>query len=57
MARKPMIAGNWKMYKTSGEGAILIQNVEPLVSDDDRAHHLGHVGDQSFLCSASTSRT
>jgi len=33
MARKPMIAGNWKMYKTSGEGAILIQNVEPLVSD------------------------
>jgi len=27
-----MVAGNWKMYKTAGEGAILTQNVEPLVS-------------------------
>jgi len=32
MARRPMVAGNWKMYKTAGEGAILTQNVEPLVS-------------------------
>ena len=31
--RKPMIAGNWKMYKTSGEGAILVQDVAELVSD------------------------
>jgi triosephosphate isomerase len=28
MGRKPMIAGNWKMYKTAGEGAILVQNLE-----------------------------
>ncbi len=27
MGRTPMIAGNWKMFKTSGEGAILVQNV------------------------------
>lgn len=33
MARRPMVAGNWKMYKTAGEGAILTQNIEPLVSD------------------------
>ncbi|MDA3935290.1 MAG: triose-phosphate isomerase [Actinomycetota bacterium] len=32
MARKPMIAGNWKMYKTSGEGAILMQALESSVS-------------------------
>ncbi len=31
VGRKPMIAGNWKMYKTSGEGAILVQNLEELV--------------------------
>lgn len=31
MGRKPMIAGNWKMYKTSGEGAILIQNLDQLI--------------------------
>ncbi|MDZ4170408.1 MAG: triose-phosphate isomerase [Coriobacteriia bacterium] len=28
MARRPMIAGNWKMYKTSGEGAILLQHLD-----------------------------
>lgn len=28
MTRTPMIAGNWKMYKTAGEGAILTQNLE-----------------------------
>jgi len=32
MGRKPMIAGNWKMYKTSGEGAILVQDLEERVS-------------------------
>jgi triosephosphate isomerase len=31
MARKPMIAGNWKMNKTAGEGVILVQNTEPKV--------------------------
>lgn len=30
-SRRPMIAGNWKMYKTSGEGAILVQNLEERV--------------------------
>jgi len=32
MARRPMVAGNWKMHKTAGEGAILTQRIEPLVS-------------------------
>ncbi len=32
MARWPMVAGNWKMHKTAGEGAILTQNIDPLVS-------------------------
>jgi len=32
MGRKPMIAGNWKMYKTSGEGAILVQDLDERVS-------------------------
>lgn len=31
--RRPMIAGNWKMYKTAGEAAILVQNLEEKVSD------------------------
>lgn len=31
MARKPMIAGNWKMYKTAGEGAILVQHLDERV--------------------------
>jgi triosephosphate isomerase len=31
--RTPMVAGNWKMYTTSGEGAILIDRVQDLVSD------------------------
>ncbi|MDY0087787.1 MAG: triose-phosphate isomerase [Coriobacteriia bacterium] len=33
MARQPMVAGNWKMYKTAGEGAILTQNIDVLVSE------------------------
>ena len=31
MGRTPMIAGNWKMYKTAGEGAILVQGIEERV--------------------------
>jgi len=31
--RKPMVAGNWKMYTTSGEGAVLIDRVQDLVAD------------------------
>lgn len=33
MHRKPMVAGNWKMNKTAGEGAILVQNLENVASD------------------------
>ena len=28
MDRRPMVAGNWKMYKTAGEAAILVQDME-----------------------------
>jgi len=31
--RTPMVAGNWKMYTTSGEGAVLIDRVQDLISD------------------------
>jgi len=31
--RTPMVAGNWKMFTTSGEGAILIDKVQDVVSD------------------------
>lgn len=31
--RKPLVAGNWKMYTTSGEGAVLVQDVAELVED------------------------
>lgn len=30
--RMPMVAGNWKMYKTAGEGAMLVQDIEERVS-------------------------
>ncbi len=33
MARTPMIAGNWKMYKTAGEGAILMQNLDERIEE------------------------
>lgn len=33
MSRKPFVAGNWKMFKTAGEGAILVQKLEGLASD------------------------
>ncbi len=29
--RMPMVAGNWKMHKTAGEGAILVQRIEERV--------------------------
>jgi triosephosphate isomerase len=32
-SRTPMVAGNWKMYTTSGEGAVLIEHVQDVVSD------------------------
>jgi triosephosphate isomerase (TIM) len=32
-SRTPMVAGNWKMYKTSGEGAILVQDLAQVVAD------------------------
>ena len=34
MARKPMIAGNWKMYKTPGEAAALSQEIDNWLGDD-----------------------
>jgi triosephosphate isomerase len=33
MARKPIIAGNWKMYKTAHEAATLVEQLWPLISD------------------------
>lgn len=33
MSRKPFVAGNWKMHKTAGEGAILTQKIEPRAED------------------------
>ena len=32
VARKPMMAGNWKMFKTAGQGAILMQDLEERIS-------------------------
>jgi triosephosphate isomerase len=34
MGRKPMIAGNWKMYKTPGEAAILAQAIDDLLGEE-----------------------
>ncbi|MCL2882012.1 MAG: triose-phosphate isomerase [Coriobacteriia bacterium] len=31
--RKTMVAGNWKMFKTAGEAAILVQNLEDVAHD------------------------
>jgi triosephosphate isomerase len=36
MDRKMLIAGNWKMYTTSGEGAVLIQDLAELVRESWR---------------------
>ena len=36
-SRKPLIAGNWKMYKTSGEGSVLVSDVVDAIrgTEDD----------------------
>jgi triosephosphate isomerase (TIM) len=34
MGRKPMIAGNWKMYKTPAEAVVLAQGIVDLLGDD-----------------------
>jgi len=34
MGRMPMIAGNWKMYKTPGEAAVLAQAIDDFIKDD-----------------------
>ena len=34
MGRKPMIAGNWKMYKTPGEAAVLAQSIDDLLGEE-----------------------
>ena len=33
--RKPVIAGNWKMFKTSGEAASFVEKLRPLVAHSD----------------------
>ena len=35
MARRPFIAGNWKMNMTAESGAALIKELIPLVKDAD----------------------
>lgn len=34
MSRTPMIAGNWKMYKTPGEAVALVQEIDNLLLDE-----------------------
>jgi triosephosphate isomerase (TIM) len=36
MSRKPMMAGNWKMYKTPAETHAFFEMFKPLVADGDR---------------------
>jgi triosephosphate isomerase (TIM) len=36
MGRKPVIAGNWKMYKTIAEAAAFVRDLRPLVARTDR---------------------
>jgi triosephosphate isomerase len=33
MERMPLIAGNWKMYKTAGEAVVLVQDTAEIVDD------------------------
>lgn len=33
MARKAMVAGNWKMFKTGGEGAILVTKLDTIAEE------------------------
>ena len=35
MARKKIIAGNWKMNKTPSEAVALVKELTPLVANDD----------------------
>ncbi|PKQ15495.1 MAG: triose-phosphate isomerase [Actinobacteria bacterium HGW-Actinobacteria-7] len=37
MGRRPMIAGNWKMYKTPAEAVVLAQHIDNLILDDPRS--------------------
>ncbi|MDR2353212.1 MAG: triose-phosphate isomerase [Deltaproteobacteria bacterium] len=41
MSRKPFLAGNWKMYKTSGEAVSFIEALKPLLLATDREVGLG----------------
>ena len=34
MARKKIIAGNWKMNKTPSEAVALVEELKPLVAND-----------------------
>ena len=34
MSRMPMIAGNWKMYKTPAEAAVLVQDIDNMLGDE-----------------------
>jgi triosephosphate isomerase (TIM) len=34
--RKPVIAGNWKMYKTIGEAVAFVEKLKPLVAKSDQ---------------------
>jgi triosephosphate isomerase len=34
MSRRMLVAGNWKMFTTSGEGAVLVQDLARLVEDE-----------------------
>jgi len=47
MPRKPLIAANWKMYKTPAQAAEFVKNFLPLVADNDR--------DEIVLCPSATS--
>jgi triosephosphate isomerase (TIM) len=47
--RKPLIAANWKMYKTPAESVVFLQTFFPLVADEHRAEIL--------LCPSDTSLT
>ena len=35
MKRKPVIAGNWKMFKTVGESVTTVLDLKPLVSNSN----------------------
>ena len=35
MARRKIVAGNWKMNKTPSEAVALVEELKPLVASDD----------------------